>query len=80
MGSSGRVSVRRAPLGAAVVTVLERLWEPPEAALARRVSEYLVGRVGGEWRIVDRSEGAPFEDAAIDHAYAGFFDAPSGTR
>lgn len=73
------VSVRRAPLGAAVVTVLERVWEPPASALATQVSEYLVGRVEGQWRIVDRSEGAPFDDAAIDR-YGGFFDAPPGTR
>ena len=74
------VSVRRAPRGTAVVTVLERLWEPPSSELARQVSEYLVGRVDGQWRIVDRLEGAAFEDVAIDGAYAGFFDAPSPSR
>ncbi|HET8541342.1 MAG TPA: hypothetical protein VFL83_15810 [Anaeromyxobacter sp.] len=74
------VSVRRAPRGAAVVTVVERLWEPPAAELGRQVSEYLVGRVGGTWRIVDRREGAAFDDAAVDSGYAGFFDAPPGTR
>ncbi len=74
------VAVRWAPRGAAVVTVAERLWEPPAAELGREVSEYLVGRVGGRWRIVDRREGATFDDASIDDAYAGFFDAPPGSR
>ncbi len=74
------VSVRRAPRGAAIVTVVERLWEPPAAELGREISEYLVGRVDGRWRIVDRREGGAFDDAAIDDAYAGFFDAPAATR
>lgn len=74
------VAVRRAPRGAAVVTVVERLWAPPSPELARTVSEYLVGRVDGRWRIVDRREGAAFEDAAVEATYAGFFDAPAVTR
>jgi len=74
------VSVRRAPRGTAVVTVLERLWEPPAPELARQTSEYLVGRVGGRWRVVDRREGGAFEDAAVERAYAGFFDAPAASR
>lgn len=74
------VSVRWAPRGAAIVTVLERFWEPPADALAREVSEYLVGRVEGRWRVVDRRQGAPFDDAAIDTRYAGFFDAPPASR
>jgi hypothetical protein len=74
------VSVRRAPRGAAVVTVVERLWEPPAAELGRQVSEYLVGRVDGRWRVVDRREGGAFDDAAVEASYAGFFDAPPGTR
>ncbi len=74
------LSVRRAPLGAAVVTVRERLWEPPAPELARQVSEYLVARVGGRWRIVDRREGGAFDDAAVEGAYAGFFDAPRASR
>ncbi len=74
------MSVRRAPRGAAIVTVLERVWEPPAPELARQVSEYLVGRVGGRWRVVDRREGSAFEDTAVDRAYAGFFDAPAAAR
>ncbi|HEX9050739.1 MAG TPA: hypothetical protein VF841_09425 [Anaeromyxobacter sp.] len=74
------VSVRWATRGAAVVTVLERFWEPPAEALARQISEYLVGRVDGQWRIVDRRRGGAFDDAAIDATYAGFFDAPPATR
>jgi hypothetical protein len=73
------VAVRRAPRGAAVVTVKERFWRPG-AALDRVVSEYLVARVGGEWKIVDRSPGAPFDDVAIDERYAGFFDDPPDSR
>jgi hypothetical protein len=74
------VSVRWAPRGTAIVTVLERLWEPPSEELARAVSEYLVGRVDGRWRIVDRRQGAAFDDVAVDTAYAGFFDAPPASR
>jgi hypothetical protein len=74
------VSVRRAPRGAAIVTVVERLWEPPAVDLARELSEYLVGRVDGRWRIVDRRRGTVFDDAAIDGTYAGFFDAPAVSR
>ncbi len=74
------VAVRWAPRGAAVVTVVEHLWEPPSAELAREVSEYLVGRVAGRWRVVDRRRGAEFDDATIDADYAGFFDAPAPDR
>lgn len=74
------VAVRRAPRGAAVVTVVERIWTPPAAQLEREVSEYLVGRVEGRWRIVDRRPGGAFEDAAVEASYAGFFDAPTGSR
>lgn len=74
------VSVRWAPRGTAIVTVLERFWEPPADELARELSEYLVGRVDGHWRVVDRRQGAAFDDAAVDGAYAGFFDAPPATR
>jgi hypothetical protein len=73
------VAVRRAPRGAAVVTVKERFWRPG-AALDRVVSEYLVARVDGEWKVVDRSPGAPFDDVAVEERYAGFFDDPPGGR
>jgi hypothetical protein len=74
------LSVRSAPRGAAIVAVRERLWEPPAAELARQESEYLVARVDGRWRVVDRREGGAFDDAAIEGAYAGFFDAPPPSR
>jgi hypothetical protein len=74
------VAVRRAPRGAAVVTVAERFWRSPGAALERGVSEYLVGRVHGEWMVVDRSPGRPFEDAALESGYEGFFDDPGAPR
>lgn len=73
------VAVRRAPRGSAVVTVKERFWRPG-GALERVVSEYLVARVGGEWRVVDRSPGAAFDDVAVDARYAGFFDDPPRSR
>jgi hypothetical protein len=69
------VGVRRAPRGAVVVTVKERFWQPG-SKLDRTVSEYLVARVNSEWRVVDRSPGAPFDDAGVSVRYAGFFDAP----
>ncbi|MGC3996170.1 MAG: hypothetical protein QM767_00970 [Anaeromyxobacter sp.] len=68
--------VRRAPRGAAVVTVRERWWRPgPEdGELARSVSEILVARVDGEWRVIDRRPGRTFRDAEIADGYAGWFD------
>ena len=50
------------------------------AELARQISGYLVGRVGGRWRVVDRREGGAFDDAAVEGTYAGFFDAPPPSR
>jgi hypothetical protein len=73
------VAVRRAPRDAAVVTVKERFWRPG-GALDRVMSEYLVARVDGEWKIVDRSPGAPFDDLAVEERYAGFFDDPPDSR
>jgi hypothetical protein len=72
------LAVRRAPRGAAIVTVKERSWlAGPDAALERAVSEYLVARVAGEWKVVDRRPGGTFEDAAVAGAYGGFFDEPA---
>ncbi len=68
------VGVRRALPGAAVVTVAESFWRPPAVGLTRIVSEYLVARVDGEWKVVDRSPGQPFDDAGLAQRYAGFFD------
>ena len=60
------LAVRRAPRGAAVVTVRERMWVPGgEGALLRSVSEYLVARVEGNWRVVDCRTGAAFDDADV---------------
>lgn len=75
------VAARRAPLGAAVVTVKERFWlGHPDAPLERTVSEYLVARVDGQWKVVDRRPGGTFDDAAIADGYAGFFDASGPNR
>lgn len=73
------LAVRRAPRGAAVVTVRERFWQASDLAapLARSVSEYLVARVDGEWRVVDRRPGAAFDDAAVTADYQGWFDDPA---
>ena len=75
------LAVRRAPHGAAVVTVRERYWlGDPDAPLERIVSEFLVARVAGEWRIVDRRPDGAFDDAAVAAGYAGFFDAAPPAR
>jgi hypothetical protein len=60
--------------------VKERYWLPqPDRALARAVSEYLVARVNGEWRVVDRRPGGTFDDAALAAGYAGWFDEPAAS-
>jgi hypothetical protein len=75
------LAVRRAPRGAAVVTVRERFWlGRPDDPLERGVSEYLVGRVNGEWKVVDRRPDGAFEDSALAEGYAGFFDAAPAPR
>lgn len=73
------VAVRRAPRGAAIVTVKERFWRPGED-LQRTVAEYLVARIDREWKVVDRSPGAPFDDAAVRERYEGFFDDSAESR
>jgi hypothetical protein len=71
------LAARRAPRGAAIVTVKERYWlADPDAALVRGISEYLVARVDGEWKVVARRPGGAFDDSALAHRYAGFFDEP----
>ncbi len=74
------LAVRRAPRAAAVVTVRERFWRAGAQAstLERSVSEYLVARVDGEWRVVARRPGGAFEDEAVAATYAGWFDDPAG--
>jgi hypothetical protein len=75
------LAVRRAPRGTAIVTVKERYWLPrPDRALARTVSEYLVARVNGECKVVDRRPGGTFDDATLAAAYAGWFDEPAASR
>jgi len=75
------LAARRAPLGAAVVTVRERFWlGDPDAPLDRAVSEYLVARVDGQWKVIDRRPGGSFDDGTIAEGYAGFFDAAGPSR
>jgi CelD/BcsL family acetyltransferase involved in cellulose biosynthesis len=75
------LAVRRAPLGAAVVTVRELFWlrREPGAPLGQAVSEYLVARVGGEWRVVARKPGGAFDDEEVQARYAARFDAQDRT-
>lgn len=69
------LAARRAPRGTAIVTVKERYWlVDPDAALERTVSEYLVARVNGAWKVVDRRPGGAFPDAAVSSGYPEFFD------
>lgn len=70
------LEVRRAPRGAAVVVVRERLRRDGTTSLGVTTSEYLVGRVDGEWRVVDRRIGARFHDRDISDGYEGWFDRP----
>jgi hypothetical protein len=74
------LEVRRAPRGAAVVVVRERVRRDGAPSLAVTTSEYLVGRVGGEWRIVGRRIGARFQDREIAERYAGWFDRPAAAQ
>jgi hypothetical protein len=74
------LAVRRAPRGAAVVSVRERWWHAAGGSLAAVDSEYLVGRVEGEWRIVDRRPGAAFGDADVASGYVGWFDPPTAAQ
>jgi hypothetical protein len=71
------LEVRRAPRGAAVVRVRERWREDGSSALGVSLSEYLVARVGGEWKVVDRRTGERFQDQEIADGYAAWFDAPA---
>lgn len=72
--SSSLLGIRRAPLGAAVVTVRERWRRDRARALQLTLSEYLVARVGGAWRIVARRIGEPLQDEEIAERYEGWFD------
>jgi hypothetical protein len=73
------LAVRRAPRGAAIVTVRERLWRAgaQAAPLERSVSEYLVARVDGDWHVVARRPGGALDDEAVATTYAGWFDDPA---
>jgi hypothetical protein len=70
------LEVRRAPLGAAVVVVRERIRRDGEPSLGLSWSEYLVARVGGDWKVVDRRVSERFQDREISEQYSGWFDAP----
>ena len=74
------LEVRRAPRGAAVVVVRERLRREGEPSLGVTTSEYLVGRVDGEWKVLDRRIGARFGDAEIVARYEGWFDPPAAAQ
>jgi hypothetical protein len=68
------LAVRRAPAGAAVVTVKERLYRLGRGdRLDRVVTEYLVAQVGGAWRVVDRRPRGTFTDGDVER-YVGWWD------
>lgn len=73
------LEVRRAPRGAAVVTVRERWRQDGDPSLGLTVSEYLVARVGGEWKVVDRRIGKRFQERDIAERYASWFDEPQAS-
>lgn len=70
------LEVRRAPRGAAVVTARERWRQDGNSILGVTVSEYLVARVDGEWKVVDRRPGEHFQERDIAEGYASWFDEP----
>jgi len=70
------LEVRRAPRGTAVVTVRERWRRDGLAWLEVTTSEYLVARVDGEWKVVDRRAGGRFGDRDIAEGYKRWFDDP----
>ncbi len=70
------LEVRRAPRGTAVVRVRERWRQDGSSALGVTTSEYLIARVGGEWKVVDRRTGDRFRDQEIAEGYASWFDEP----
>jgi hypothetical protein len=73
------LEVRRAPRGAAVVTARERWRQDGSASLGVTVSEYLVARVDGEWKVVDRRTGDHFQEREIAEGYAHWFDEPAAS-
>jgi hypothetical protein len=71
------LEVRRAPRSAAVVTARERWRQDRASGLGLTVSEYLVARVGGEWRVVDRRTGERFRERDLSEGYTAWFDEPA---
>jgi hypothetical protein len=74
------LEVRRAPRGTAVVTVRERWRQDARSGLGVTLSEYLVARVGGEWKVVDRRTGERFQELEIADGYASWFDEPQAAQ
>ncbi len=74
------LEVRRAPRGAAVVTAREQWRQDGSSSLGVTVSEYLVARVGGDWKVVDRRTGDRFQESEIAEIYARWFDEPASAR
>ena len=73
------LEVRRAPRGAAVVTARERWRQDGNSSLGVTVSEYLVARVAGDWKVVDRRTGEHFQEREIAEGYPGWFDEPAAS-
>lgn len=70
------LGARHAPRAAVVVSVREQLYlvRAGGERLEPRVSEYLVARVDGAWRVVDRRPGGRFSDDEVAAGFAGEWD------
>lgn len=70
------LAARRAPRGAAVVVSRERIERAAGGASSSAACVYLVGKVGGTWRIADKRCGRDFSNREVASNYSGYWDEP----